>query len=188
MSKKVVDIQEIREKIYNIRGIKVMLDRDLAVLYRVETKHLKRQVNRNIRRFPKDFMFQLTKEEFANWRYQNGTSKADRMGLRYAPYAFTEFGVAMLSSVLNSETAVQINIKIMRAFVELRQIIVAQPEYELLKETIKRIESNMLVENKLASGKLIKLSQKVQALSALFDTFQDAYLVIRRPDEGSNKG
>src|SRR6478735_6563721 len=104
-------------KIYLIRNQKVMLDRDLAELYGVETKQLKRQVNRNIERFPSDFMFELTKIEFENWRSQFGTSNhADKMGLRYAPYAFTEYGVLMLSSVLNSEKAIQTNILIMRIF------------------------------------------------------------------------
>ena len=91
----------ITNKIYLIRGQKVMLDRDLAELYSVETKQLKRQVRRNIDRFPEDFMFELTKEEFKNWRYQFGTSNSsDKMGLRYSPMVFTEHGVAMLSSVL----------------------------------------------------------------------------------------
>ena len=91
----------ITNKIYLIRGQKVMLDRDLAELYSVETKQLKRQVRRNIDRFPEDFMFELTKEEFKNWRCQFGTSNSsDKMGLRYSPMVFTEHGVAMLSSVL----------------------------------------------------------------------------------------
>jgi hypothetical protein len=100
-----------------------MLDRDLAALYGVETKRLKEQVKRNIERFPEDFMFELSKSEFANWRSQFATSKRDKIGLRYSPMAFTEQGVAMLSSVLRSKIAVQVNIQIMRAFTKMRQLI-----------------------------------------------------------------
>lgn len=119
-----IAIQEITQKIYTLRGVKVMLDRDLADLYGVETKRLKEQVRRNADRFPPDFMFELTNDEFANWRSQIATSNGDKMGLRYAPMAFTEQGVAMLSGVLNSKTAIQINVQIMRAFVQLRHLIV----------------------------------------------------------------
>ncbi len=101
----------VEQKIFVIRGHKVMLDRDLAMLYGVETKYLKRQVRRNLDRFPADFMFQLSKEEFKDWRCQIGTSNSgSKMGLRYSPYAFTEPGVAILSSVLDSKRAVQVKI------------------------------------------------------------------------------
>ena len=116
----------ILEKIYLIRGKKVMLDSDLAELYEVETKHLTRQVRRNIKRFPSDFMFQLNRDEFL--RCQNVTSKQSRGGRRYFPYAFTEQGVAMLSSVLNSERAVQVNIQIMRAFTKIREMLQTHKE------------------------------------------------------------
>jgi hypothetical protein len=96
----------VMSKIYVIRGVNVMMDRDLAELYGVETKYLKRQVKRNIIRFPEDFMFELSHEEFTEWRSQFVTSNVDKMGLRYAPYAFTEDGVAQLSTVLNSERAI----------------------------------------------------------------------------------
>ncbi len=99
----------ILQKIYTIRGVQVMLDSDLAELYRVETKNLNRGVKRNIGRFPKEFMFQLTKEEFDNSRFQNGTSGSAHGGRRYLPYAFTEQGVAMLSAVLRSDVAVEIS-------------------------------------------------------------------------------
>lgn len=105
----IIPYETLVSKIYFIRGQKVMLDRDLADLYGVETKHLKRQVNRNMGRFPDDFMFEMTKQELENWRSQFGTSNSDLMGLRYAPYCFTEQGVAMLSSVLNSEKAIKVN-------------------------------------------------------------------------------
>ncbi len=101
----------IMDKIYLIRGKKVMLDRDLADLYEVDTKQLKRSVRRNIDRFPEDFMFELTKEELADWRYQFGTSSSETMGLRVPPFAFTEHGIIMLASVLNSERAIRVNIQ-----------------------------------------------------------------------------
>ena len=111
----------IERKIFLIRGLNVMLDRDLAQLYDVETKYLTRQVRRNIERFPRDFMFKLTREEFL--RCQNVTSRWG--GVRYLPYAFTEQGVAMLSSVLNSKRAIQVNISIMRIFVNIRRLVSA---------------------------------------------------------------
>ena len=106
----------ITSKIYVIRGEKVMLDRDLAELYGVDTKYLKRQVRRNLLRFPEDFMFELTKDELQVWRSQFGTYNSDKMGLRHPPFAFTEQGVAMLSGILNSEKAIRVNIQIMRIF------------------------------------------------------------------------
>ncbi len=118
-----VPVERIERRIYLIRGQKVMLDRDLAELYGVATKALKQAVKRNIRRFPADFMFELNKEEFDNWRSQFVTSNSDRLGLRWKPFAFTEQGVAMLSSVLNSERAIQVNIQIMCTFSKLRQLL-----------------------------------------------------------------
>ena len=105
-----------------------MLDRDLAVLYGISTKVLKQAVRRNIDRFPDDFMFVLNSTEFQDWRSQFVTSKADRVGLRHAPMAFTEHGVLMLSSVLNSQRAIQVNIEIMRAFVKLRQMLASNAD------------------------------------------------------------
>jgi len=122
--KALLPIEVIERKILLIRGKKVMLDSDLAELYGVETFNLNKAVKRNIDRFPEDFMFQLTKEEADSLRFQIGMSKTKgRGGRRYLPYAFTEQGVAMLSSVLNSERAVHVNIAIMRAFVKLREIL-----------------------------------------------------------------
>ena len=119
------ELQEINTKIYTIRGKQVMLDADLAELYEVETSQLKRAVRRNIERFPEDFAFTLNISEFnelkMNMRCQNGTSK--RGGTTYLPIAFTEEGVAMLSGVLRSQTAIQVNIRIMRAFVAVRQYL-----------------------------------------------------------------
>ena len=109
-----------------------MLDRDLAELYGVETKRLKEQVRRNIERFPDDFMFELSKSELTNWRSQFATSNRDKIGLRYRPMVFTEQGVAMLSSVLRSKSAIQVNIQIMRAFTKMRKMI--SDNAELRKE------------------------------------------------------
>jgi hypothetical protein len=121
-----VPYERIASAIYLIRGHKVILDRDLAQLYGVETRVLKQAVRRNSKRFPKDFMFVMNKKEFETWRSQFVTSKADRKGLRYAPMAFTEQGVAMLSSVLNSNRAIEVNVAIMRAFVRLREFLSSQ--------------------------------------------------------------
>ncbi len=118
-----IPIERIERAIYLIRGEKVMLDRDLAALYGVETKVLKRAVRRNIDRFPPDFMFVLDAVEFRNWRSQFVTSNSDRLGLRHPPMAFTEHGILMLSSILNSKRAIHVNIEIMRAFVRLRQML-----------------------------------------------------------------
>jgi len=120
--------ERIERSILLIRGHKVLLDVDLAALYGVPTKRLNEQVRRNRARFPEDFMFQLTAEEVTSLRSQIATSNKGRGGRRYAPYAFTEQGVAMLSTVLNSERAILVNIEIMRAFVRLRQMLASNAE------------------------------------------------------------
>jgi hypothetical protein len=119
----VVSVEQISQSILVFRGHKVLLDEDLAVLYGVATKVLLQAIKRNIGRFPEDFMFQLTAAEWAVLRSQSVTSKLQHGGRRYTPYVFTEQGVAMLSSVLNSERAIAINIEIMRAFVKLRDLL-----------------------------------------------------------------
>jgi len=129
-----ITIGKIESRIFQIRERRIMLDEDLAMLYGVQTKQLTRQVRRNIKRFPEDFMFQLAKSEFL--RCQFGTSK--RGGRRYYPYAFSEQGVAMLFSILNSERAIMANIQIMRAFVNLKR---EQLTYSLLKRKIKQMEN-----------------------------------------------
>jgi hypothetical protein len=129
-------------KIYFIRGNKVMLDRDLAELYGVETKVLKQSVKRNISRFPVDFMFEMSKQELENWRSQFVTSNSDLMGLRYSPYCFTEQGVAMLSSILNSERAIKVNIEIIRAFTRIRQALIDNTELRLAIEEIRKKTDN----------------------------------------------
>ncbi|TAK53420.1 MAG: ORF6N domain-containing protein [Bacteroidetes bacterium] len=126
-----VPLEVIAQKIFFIRNQKVMLDKDLAELYGVETRALNRMVKRNLDRFPADFMIQLSKEEFQNLMYHFGTSSFEKVqwgGTRKLPYAFTELGVAMLSSVLKSKKAAHINIAIMRAFVKLREILAAHKD------------------------------------------------------------
>jgi hypothetical protein len=148
-----------------VRERHVMLDQDLAELYGVETRRLVEQVKRNIERFPSDFMFQLSKEEAAALRSQSATS-GGRGGRRYAPYVFTEQGVAMLSGVLRSETAVTVNIAIMRAFVELRRAATSYTTIErrltdLERETVEKLgkHDEQLIEIFKALRQLINLTQ-----------------------------
>jgi hypothetical protein len=138
-----IPVERIRHSIYLLRGEKVMLDADLAALYGVETGALKRAVKRNADRFPADFMFQLTGQELDNLRCQIGISSLSHGGTRYFPFAFTEQGVAMLSSVLHNPRAVQVNIAIMRAFVQLRQVLGHHAEMaRKLEELERRIEGH----------------------------------------------
>jgi len=129
-----ISLQKIEPLILLIRGQKVMLDRDLAELYGVETRVPNQAVRRNIRRFPPDFMFQMSPEEFAKWKSQIVMTNRERMGLRRRPLVFTEQGVAMLSSVLGSDRAIDVNIAIMRAFVRLREMMATH------KDLAKKIE------------------------------------------------
>jgi ORF6N domain len=144
-------IQSIQNRIFEIRGERIMLDRDLASLYEIETRVLNQAVKRNLKRFPKDFMFQLTGEEFESLRFQLETSdekslisqfviSKGRGGNRHLPYAFTEQGVAMLSGVINSDKAINMNIAIMRAFVAVRQILLRQND---IKEQLKEIKERI---------------------------------------------
>ena len=126
----------IINKIYLIRGQKVMLDRDLAELYQVETRRLNEQVRRNLSRFPHDFMIELTKEELENWMSQIATSNSIKMGLRKPPLCFTEQGVAMLSSVLNSERAIQMNIQIIRIFTKMKEMALTHKDMLLKIEKL----------------------------------------------------
>lgn len=138
------DINVIKNRIYKVRGMRVMLDRDLAELYEVEVKYLKRQVNRNIERFPEDFMFEISHEEYNSLRCQNGTLKSGRgQHAKYMPYAFTEEGVAMLSGILHSPMAIQVNINIMRAFVAIRHAIGAWQGVNLKVEQLSHKVDNL---------------------------------------------
>jgi hypothetical protein len=140
----IVPLEVIERRIFNIRGQKVMLDFHIAELYQVETKVLKRAVKRNRDRFPNDFCFELTKEESQHLRYQIGTSRWG--GARYSPYVFTEQGVAMLSGVLQSKRAVQVNIEIMRAFIKLREIMASHKDLaRKLEELEKKYDSQFQV-------------------------------------------
>jgi hypothetical protein len=130
--------ETVINKIYPIRGKKVILDRDLAEMYGVETRRLNEQVKRNVKRFPADFMFQLTEQELEDWMSQNATSNKERMGLRKLPYAFTEQGVAMLSSVLNSETAIEVNIQIIRIFTRIREVFLTHKDVLLKMEQLEK--------------------------------------------------
>ncbi|MGD9553048.1 MAG: ORF6N domain-containing protein [Arcobacteraceae bacterium] len=141
MNDLIIDENNIKDKIYTIRNLQVMLDKDLAWLYGVETKVLNQAVKRNIKRFPSDFMFQLSKEEFENWRSQFVTSNSLRMGLRRSPYAFTEQGVSMLSAILKSEMAVTMSVKIIRAFIEMRKLISKNIS---IFERFERIENRLI--------------------------------------------
>ncbi len=165
-------IQSIQNRIYEVRGDRIMLDKDLAALYEVETKVLNLAVKRNIRRFPKDFMFQLTKKEYENLRLQIETidkgnkrlrfqieTSNGRGGTRYLPYVFTEQGVAMLSGILNSERAVAMNIAIMRAFVEIRKVLLKQNDF---KEQLIEIRERL-------GGHDVQLNQIYDALENLLD-------------------
>ena len=130
----------IMNQIYYIRGQKVMLDKDLAKLYMVETRNLNKSVKRNIKRFPPDFMFQFTQQEFNSLMFQNGTSK--RGGTRKLPFVFTEQGVAMLSGILNSDRAIKVNIQIMRIFTRIRQMLIDNTELRLAIEEIRKKTDN----------------------------------------------
>lgn len=149
--------ETVINKIYQIRGKKVMLDRDLAEMYGVETKRLNEQVKRNGKRFPEDFMFQLTEKELEVWKSQNATSNKEKMGLRKLPNVFTEQGVAMLSSVLNSETAIEVNIQIIRIFTRIREVLLAHTDVLLKME---QLEKKMLQHDE----KTIKHEEEIQLI------------------------
>lgn len=134
----VITDENVINKIYLIRGKKVMLDRDLAEMYGVETRRLNEQVKRNEKRFPDDFMFQLSEQELEDWKSQNATSNKEKMGLRKLPNAFTEQGVAMLSSILNSETAIEVNIQIIRIFTRIREMLLTHKDVLLKLELIEK--------------------------------------------------
>jgi len=144
-------------KIYLIRNKKVMLDRDLALLYGIETKALKQAVKRNSDRFPSDFMFEMSAQELADWRSQFVTSKKDLKGLRHRPFCFTEQGVAMLSSVLHSAQAIAVNIRIMRIFTHMREVISAHKELIIKLE---QLEKQFLVQD----AKSIKHEDEIQMI------------------------
>ena len=167
-------LQIIQSKIYEIRGRKVMLDKDLAEMYQVTTSNLNKAVKRNLKRFPPDFMFQLTEEEWEALRFQNGIIKKGRgEHTKYLPHAFTEQGLAMLSGLLNSDIAIQVNINIMRAFVVIRQLVSLPPsdklaelqnEMEELKSYVEEILSDQNDINEETALQLELINQSLAEL------------------------
>jgi len=175
MNEIIISEQNIQNKIYTIRGMQVMLDRDLAELYQVETRRLNEQVKRNINRFPEDFMFQLSSTEFEDWKSQIAISNADKMGLRRAPYAFTEQGVSMLSSVLKSKIAVDISVKIIRTFVNMRNFIASNGlihnRFKEIEQKLSKHDENFDKIFKAIEDKSIKPKQGVFFDGQIFDAY-----------------
>ena len=169
------DIAIIENKIYEIRGQKVMLDFDLAEMYGVETKRLKEQVRRNIERFPAEFMFELTKE-VAISRSQIATLKTGQgYNIKYLPFAFTEYGIVMLSSVLKSKTAVEVNINIIRAFVRMRQYLLSnipKKELEELKQRIEYLEEDITSDRESYEKQFDDLFNAFAKISAIIQSRQ----------------
>jgi len=165
------ELQNIQSKIYEVRGVKVMLDKDLAELYQVTTGNLNKAVKRNIKRFPPDFMFQLNKEEWNSLRFQIGILDVGRgQYTKFLPHAFTEQGLAMLSGVLNSDIAINVNISIMRAFVSLRQVaaIVRQSDLlEMRKDILAYIDDILADQNDINESTRAQLDAISTALSEL---------------------
>ena len=170
------DIAIIENKIYEIRGQKVMLDFDLAEMYGVETKRLKEQVRRNIERFPAEFMFELTKEEVQFSRSQFATLKTGQgHNIKYLPFAFTEYGIVMLSSVLKSKTAVEVNINIIRAFVRMRQYLLSSvppKELEELKQRIEYLEEDITSDRESYKKQFDDLFNAFAKISAIIQSKQ----------------
>ena len=170
------DIAIIENKIYEIRGQKVMLDFDLAEMYGVETKRLKEQVRRNIERFPVEFMFELTKEEVQFSRSQLATLKTGQgHNIKYLPFAFTEYGIVMLSSVLKSKTAVEVNINIIRAFVRMRQYLLSSvppKELEELKQRIEYLEEDITSDRESYKKQFDDLFNAFAKISAIIQSKQ----------------
>ena len=171
------EVMQIKNLIYEIRGIKVMLDSDLAKLYGVETFNLNKAVKRNIGRFPNDFMFQLTKDEYESLIFQIGISKSQRGGRRFMPYAFTEQGVAMLSSVLNSEQAIAMNIQIMRTFVQLKNFALENKELTKRFQELEQYFINYCKDNE-------KEKQQIyEAIDLLMDSTKPAKVGFIKTEE-----
>ena len=186
MSKKntpAVSDEVVMSKIHTVRGHKVMLDRDLAEPYGVETKALKQAVRRNTERFPEDFMFEMSKEEFEQWRSQTVTSNpGDRKGLRYAPFCFTEHGVLMLSSVLNSAAAIAVNIQVIRVFAKMRELLVGHKDILLALEKLSGTVSHHSRDIKTIFN-ILKRMQKEEENRRLL-----AQVAKKRPPIGFKKG
>ena len=151
-----IDISVLKNRIYTLRGKRVMLDRDLALIYGVELKRLNEAVKRNIKRFPNSFMFQLTKDEWTYLRSQNATANPNIVKVRYLPYAFTEHGVTMLASVINSDKAIQISIKIVETFIALRQFALENKDITKQIQDLQRYLINYCKENEADKQEIYK--------------------------------
>jgi phage regulator Rha-like protein len=167
MGKLTIPDEVVINKIYLIRGQKVMLDRDIAVLYGVDTKRLKEAVRRNIERFPEDFMFEMTAKELENWRSQFASSNSEKMGLRYAPFCFTEEGVTMLACVLSSPRAISVNIQIIRVFKRMREMLANHKDI-LIK--LEGIEKKLLHHDNHLKKHEEEIQLIFEALKQLLDT------------------
>lgn len=180
---KMIVADRIQDRIQAIRGLQVMLDRDLAVLYQIETKVLNQAVKRNVERFPPSFMFQLSDTEFLDWKSQFVTSNADKMGLRRPPYAFTEQGVAMLSAVLKSETAVKVSIEIMQAFVAMRRFMLSNADMFKRVDSleVRQLQTEIKVDAVLEAiaTKDLQPTQGVFFNGQVFDAYKFASDLIR---------
>jgi len=196
------ELNSIENKIITIRGQQVLLDRDLATLYQVTTKRLNEQVKRNIQKFPSDFMFQLTQDEWASLRSQNATLKSKRgQHRKYLPFVFTEIGCNTVSGILNSDVANARSIFIHRAFVAMKNQIFSNPNYELLREKLFRLQAEtklfnaktdtlqaeMLAlkkEHKLdlnvQNMEINNLNEKMNELLTVFNTFKDSSIIIKK--------
>jgi len=171
MSKSLAITDEtVINKIFHIRGKKVMLDRDLAEMYGVETRALNQAIKRNEKRFPSDFMFQLTEQELEDWKSQFATSNKEKMGLRKLPNVFTEQGVAMLSSVLNSDTAIEVNIQIIRIFTRLREALLSNKDVLLKME---QLEKNLLKQDEKTNKHEEEIQLIFNALKKLLNPPQE---------------
>lgn len=184
----IVDNKEIQNMIYTFRGRQVMIDRDLAYLYNVETKVLNQAVKRNLNRFPEHFRFQLTEEEYENLRSQFVTSSEDNThgGRRYMPYVFTEQGIAMLSAVLKSDVAVEVSIKIMNSFVEMRNFLLSNREMfaRLDRVELKQLETDRKLEevfNYIASNTEVK--QNVFFDGQIYDAFSFIVGLVKKANK-----
>ncbi len=176
----ILENKQIQNKIYTIRSVQVMIDRDLATMYKVNTSILNQAAKRNINRFPESFRFQLTKKEFENWKSQIVISNKEIMGLRKMPYAFTEQGVAMLSAVLKSKVAIKISVQIMNAFVNMRRFIYSNASIFARIDSVERKQIEYTIEsnnkfNKIFNAlerKNIKPKQGVFFNGQIFDAYK----------------
>ena len=188
----------ISTKIFEIRGQKVMLDRDLAELYEVETRYLNKAVKRNIKRFPSEkYIFQLKKDEFKNLKSQFGTSRWG--GTRKLPFVFSLHGVIEISAILNSKVAIEVHHNVVDAFIHLKNQINTNPSYTELKEQLNRLERQIInvedtfklqqrIDTNRQDQKITQLSERVGKLTQIMNEFQDNNLIIKRPEEGGGKG